>query len=158
MKTLKRTKAKANPTPRGAQLRLRVVAPWCIACLASFVFAGCHAKSNAQQVDWVDVDQAVGPGVVRVTNFSDATITRLWFSPTDVDGLWPGATPEGFAPLATGESYEHEIPMGWWDVWFENENGEDALLYRTWFGGHDTTAFDVKDSWWNLGDWIQEAP
>lgn len=120
--------------------------------------AGCGAKQSGSEptTQWEDVAAATGPGAVRVVNASERSVTRLWFSPSHVEGLWPGTTPEGFATLAPGSAYEQTIPMGWWDVWVEAADGADALLYRTWFGNNAPTVFTITESWWQLGDWISE--
>lgn len=126
--------------------------------LASGVSMGaCSKQSKTAGDTWEDVAAATGPGQVLVKNRSDQTITRLWFSPSHVEGLWPGATPEGFEALEPGASFQQEIPMGWWDVWFESADGSDTLLYRTWFGNNEATEFIVESSWWILGDWIEET-
>lgn len=124
---------------------------------AGVSFGGCNKQNQASPELWEDVAAATGPGQVLVRNDSDQALTRLWFSPNHVEGLWPGATPEGFEALAPGESFQQTIPMGWWDIWFEAEDGADTLLYRTWFGSNQNTEFVIEDSWWLLGDWIEEA-
>lgn len=130
----------------------------CLAVLAAaFSFSACAKSTPDVHQEWEDIAAATGPGRVAVVNQSEKTLTRLWFSPSHSEDLWPGATPEGFEALAPGASFEQEIPMGWWDVWFEADDGSDVLLYRTWFGNNDRTDFLIEDGWWNLGDWITEA-
>lgn len=97
-----------------------------------------------------------GPGTLELRNESARTVTRLWFSPSHVEGLWPGTTPSEFSALPSGASFSQSIPMGWWDVWVEADDGADALLYRTWFGNSQPTILTITESWWQLGDWIHE--
>lgn len=92
-----------------------------------------------------------------VLNHSEQTLSRLWFTPSDVEGLWPGAEPDGFEELKPGNVFEDDIPAGWWDVWFEASDGADVLLYRTWFGNREETIFEITPSWWELGDWIERS-
>jgi|SRR5690554_5588891 len=124
----------------------------------SVSFGGCNKQKQGEEAAWEDVAAATGPGQVLVQNNSAQPLTRLWFSPSHIDGLWPGATPEGFEVLAPGSQFQQTIPMGWWDIWFEAADGSDTLLYRTWFGSNQNTEFVIEDSWWLLGDWIDEAP
>lgn len=124
---------------------------------ASLSFIGCNKQQQAEPELWEDIAAATGPGQLLVKNESAQPLTRLWFSPSHVEGLWPGATPEGFETLAPGDRFQQTVPMGWWDVWFEAEDGSDTLLYRTWFGNNRETEFVIESSWWQLGDWIEEA-
>lgn len=130
----------------------------CLAVLAAaFSFSACAKNSPDVHEEWEDIAAATGPGQVVVVNESEKTLTRLWFSPSHTEDLWPGATPEGFDALAPGATFEQEIPMGWWDVWFEADDGSDVLLHRTWFGNNGPTNFVIEEGWWNLGDWITES-
>lgn len=128
-----------------------------LVCLLASVFVHCTSRAHDQSVEWVEIDKAAAPGQLVVLNHSEQTLMRLWFSPSDVDGLWPGAEPEGFERLAPGHVFEGTVPAGWWDVWFENSNGADALLYRTWFGDGHETVFEIRESWWDVGNWIEES-
>lgn len=139
---------------RSPALTLAIACAICVSTLA------CNAATQNKEVAWIDLSDAVGPGQVIVQNQSERAITRLWFSPSEVEGLWPGAMPDNFVTIAPHTTFEGDVPAGWWDVWFESEDGADALLYRAWFGDHNPTTFVVKDSWWSLGDWIeaQDSP
>lgn len=127
-------------------------------CMVAASLAACGAKQQAAEEIVEDFVREIGPGIIQITNDSDQLLTRLWLSPSSVEGLWPGASPEHFQPVKPGESFEHSIPAGWWDVWFEAEDGSDVLLYRTWFGDESPTVFLIEATWWHLGDWIEEAP
>lgn len=124
--------------------------------VVAYLSWACQPADAQPATPWAEGSEAVGPGRVVVHNHSSQTIVRLWFSPSDVEGLWPGATPDAFEEITPGSLFESTVPAGWWDVWLESETGADALLYRAWFGNAEPTTFDVYDAWWALGDWIQE--
>lgn len=155
-------KSKPQSKRNDAQERLwrrtpRVLLKALLLCALACLWAACQARNTDPQVQWVDVAAATAPGRVVVLNRSEQTLTRLWFSPSDVDGLWPGAPPDTFDKLTPGNVFEDTVPAGWWDVWFEAANGADVLLYRTWFGDGEETVFEIKESWWDLGDWIEKS-
>lgn len=128
----------------------------CIAILACASWT-CQPKDAQPATPWTEISANVGPGRVVVHNHSSQTIVRMWFSPSEVEGLWPGAMPDAFKAIAPGASFESTVPTGWWDIWFESESGADALLSHAWFDNADVTTFEVFDAWWQLGDWIQEV-
>lgn len=128
-----------------------------LVCLLTSLMCACQSRTTDKQVEWVDVAEATAPGRLVVLNHSDQALTRLWFSPSDIDGLWPGAEPDTFEQLMPGNVFEDTIPAGWWDVWFEASDGADVLLYRTWFGDDEETIFEIRESWWELGDWIEQS-
>lgn len=153
MKSKLQNKA-THPTP--PTLRKRSCALWlAIACAICMMITACNQPTQQRSDGWIDLTDAVGPGQIVVHNQSPRAITRLWLSPSDVDGLWPGAMPDAFITIAPYTTFESSVPAGWWDVWFEAEDGADALLHRAWFSDHQPTQFEVKESWWSLGDWIE---
>lgn len=117
--------------------------------------AGCGARA-ANERPWIDVAASEGDGVLLLENASEATITRLWLLPSR--GSHEDAySPQEFVALPQQGSFQASIPMGWWDLWLERADGADVVLVQAWFGSEQITRFVVEDSWWQLGDWIQES-
>ena len=126
------------------------------ALLAALGSASCGAR-EAQGARWEDVVAAAGDGRLVIDNEGDTAITRVWLVRSHEQELSAGSAPDGFEPVAPGAHYEAGVPMGWWDVWIENEAGADVVLFQSWFGSEQPTALRIESSWWQLGDWLDPS-
>lgn len=110
------------------------------------------SDQEQEQPRWELTEDTELNGRLLIINGSDEAIRRVWFSPSDVDDFsvgyeWPSAQQIAAGRTATGPAVE-----GWWDIWLESEQGNDATIMRVYIKPNAVTRLNVDDAWWSGGD------
>lgn len=115
--------------------------------------AGTSGDGEAEEAPpWQLTESTEFNGRLFVVNGSDQNIERVWFSPSDLDNFdvgyeWPETQLVEAGKTAAGPAVE-----GWWDIWLEAADGNDATIMRVFIRPNAVTRLNVENVWWETGD------